>query len=258
MRPIGAAEISVITTQGSRAILSACCPVCAGDRNAEILAEDTLEEEDKASGVWASSTYSILRCLGCGKRYIRLVQSCSEDADLEDNPETGEPFWAVNERVTYWPSPTRQLGRWRSPPRWFGFLSDCPELSLGFASDYPDLARLLGELYTALDNNLDILATIRMRTVFDCASQKLGTDPNQNFAEKLKELTAGNKIGGEEKEMLSVLADAGSAAAHRGWRPTKDDIHHLMDALEAFLKRAFVLKHHIRRVKKAIPARGGY
>jgi hypothetical protein len=109
---------------------------------------------------------------------------------------------------------------------------------------------LLGEVYTALDNNLVILATIGMRTMFDCASQKLGADPNQSFAEKLKELTAGNKIGGEEKEMLSVLADAGSAAAHRGWKPTDEDIDHLMGALENFLERAFVLKHNLRRVKE--------
>jgi hypothetical protein len=127
----------------------------------------------------------------------------------------------------------------------------------GFASDYPELATLLGELYTALDNGLQTLATIGMRTVFDCASQKLGTDPNQSFTEKLKELTAGNKIGGEEREMLSVLADAGSAAAHRGWKPTEDDIDHLMDALENFLERAFVLKHNIRRVKKNISTRVG-
>jgi hypothetical protein len=116
---------------------------------------------------------------------------------------------------------------------------------------------LLGELYKALDNGLPILATIGMRTWFDCASQKLGADPNQSFAEKLKELTAGNKIGGEEKEMLSVLADSGSGAAHRGWKPTEDEIDHLMDALENFLERAFVLKHNIRKVKKNIPTRIG-
>jgi hypothetical protein len=58
--------------------------------------------------------------------------------------------------------------------------------------------------------------------------------------------------------MLSVLADAGSAAAHRGWKPTEDDIDHLMGTLENFLERAFVLKHNLRSVKKNIPARGGH
>jgi hypothetical protein len=82
-----------------------------------------------------------------------------------------------------------------------------------------------------------------------------GADPNQNFAEKLKELTAGNKIGGEEKEILSVLVDAGSAAAHRGWEPPEDHIDDLMGALENFLQRAFVIKHKVRRMKKTIPVR---
>jgi hypothetical protein len=45
---------------------------------------------------------------------------------------------------------------------------------------------------------------------------------------------------------------------HRGWKPTEDDIDHLMGALENFLERAFVIKHNLRRVKKVIPARGGH
>jgi Domain of unknown function (DUF4145) len=124
-----------------------------------------------------------------------------------------------------------------------------------FDSDQAKLAALLTELYTALDNNLSVLATIGMRTVFDRASQLLGADPDQSFAEKLKELVAGNKIGGEEKEILSVLADAGSAAAHRGWQPSTIEIDSLMQALENFLERAFVLKHDLRRLGKNIPPR---
>jgi hypothetical protein len=114
---------------------------------------------------------------------------------------------------------------------------------------------LLDEVYTALDNDLSVLATIGMRAVFDCASQLLGADANQSFAEKLKELVAGNKIGGEEKEILSTLADAGNAAAHRGWKPSTSEIDSLMRALENFLERAFVLKHDLRRVGKNVPPR---
>jgi hypothetical protein len=128
-------------------------------------------------------------------------------------------------------------------------------MEFGFISAYPELKTLLGELYTALDNKLWILATIGIRTVFDCAAQLLGCNPDQSFAEKLKVLTARNKISGEEKEILSTLTDAGSAAAHRGWKPTESDIHSLMNALEHFLHRAFVLTHELRRVKENIPPR---
>ena len=257
MHPTGQRNDPFMTDQGSRAILPGHCPDCGGDRNAEVLAEDMREGEDEASGVWYRSGYSILRCLGCDRRYIRLVELCSEDWDHDIDPDTGETSLTMNERVTYWPSiPAPRAVRRRPDWLWFDPLE--LKLSLGFASEYPELASLLGEVYTALDNRLRILATIGMRTVFDCASQKLGADPNQSFAEKLKELTAGNKIGGEEKEMLSVLAEAGSAAAHRGWEPAKDDIDRLMGALENFLERAFVLKHDLRRVKKNIPPRIGH
>ncbi len=145
-----------MTDVGSRAILRGHCPKCDADRNAEVLAEDTLEEVHGASGIWVISTYSILRCLGCDRRYIRLVQVYSEDTELDDDPETGELIEVTKERVTYWPSPPRAS---RPRPAW-----------LRFACDYPELATLLHELYTALDNDLQILATIRMRTVFDRAS----------------------------------------------------------------------------------------
>jgi hypothetical protein len=244
-----------MTDEGSRAFLRGHCPNCDAERNAEVLAEDTLEEEDKASGIWDRSTYSILRCLGCDRRYIRLVQVCSEGITLEGcDPETGEPFWDINEQVTYWPSPPRVSRRRR--PAWLGFrLEEFSEISVGLASDYPALATLLAEVYTALDNDLQTLATIGIRTVFDCASQLLGCDPNQNFSEKLKELTARNKIAREEEEILSVLTEAGNAAAHRGWKPPEGDINSLMDALEHFLHRTFVLTRELRRVKENIPPR---
>ena len=50
------------------------------------------------------------RCLGYDRRYIRLVQACPEDKTLEDDPETGEPFWGDNEK-----SPIGRLGSLRSP-----------------------------------------------------------------------------------------------------------------------------------------------
>jgi hypothetical protein len=247
-----------MTDEGSRAISRGHCPNCDADRNAEVLAEDTLEEEHEEGDIWFRSTYSILRCLGCDRRYFRLAELCSEDWDEDFDADTGETSLTLNKRVTYWPSiPTNPATRRRPDWLWCGPLEPDPDLSFAFASEYPELASLLNEVYTALDNKLHILATIGMRTVFDCASQKLGADPNQNFAEKLKELTAGNKIAGEEKEILSVLANAGSAAAHRGWKPPKDHIYDLMDALENFLQRAFVIKHNVRRVKKNIPARVG-
>lgn len=223
------------------------CPSCGAVRNAKIIAEDTVEGEDGI--VWARTTLSILRCLGCDRRYVRSIEMCSEDTEHVEDPVTGEMVEEIQERISYWPSQTSlssPIGRAR--PEWMWVWSD-------LVLKYEELYGLLNELYDALNNNLPILATVGMRTVFDCASALLGADPRQKFAEKLKELVAGNKIGGEEKEILSVLADAGSAAAHRGWKPKDAEIKTLMTALEHFLYRAFVLKHEIRQLGKAIPPR---
>jgi hypothetical protein len=78
-----------MTDEGPRAILRGHCPNCDADLNAEVLAEDTLEEEDEASGVWVRSTHSILRCLGCDRRYFRLAELCSEDWDEDFDADTG-------------------------------------------------------------------------------------------------------------------------------------------------------------------------
>jgi hypothetical protein len=230
-----------------RPISRGLCPNCGAVRNAEVVAEDTVEAEEGI--VWSRSTLSILRCLGCDRRYVRSIELFSEDTDYVEDPVTGELVEEAQERVSYWPSQIKSSSPIRrARPEWMWVWSE-------LAIKYEELFRLLSELYDALDNNLPILATIGMRTVFDCASALLGADPRQKFAEKLKELVAGNKIGGEEKEILAVLADAGSAAAHRGWKPEDAEIRTLMTALEHFLHRAFVLKHEIRQLGRAIPPR---
>ena len=92
-----------------------------------------------------------------------------------------------------------------------------------------------------------------MRTSFDRASELLGIDPANTFAEKLNELTKSGRIGTTERDNLDALTDAGSAAAHRGWRPTLRQLDTMMSILEAFLYRTFVLEEEVKRLKPAIP-----
>jgi hypothetical protein len=59
IRPLRGEEVTSVTDEGSRVILRGHCPNCDADRNAEVLAEDTVEEDDKPSGIWFRSSYSI-------------------------------------------------------------------------------------------------------------------------------------------------------------------------------------------------------
>lgn len=226
------------------------CPNCRAERNAEILAEDIVEGTNPESQIWSCSQYAILRCLGCDNRYIRRTEGCDVDAD----PETGE----IPETVEYWPSrPTSRsspISRPR-PPWLIASIDDILEPKSRFEAVYPALYALLEELYAALDANLPTLATIGTRTVFDCACNLLGVSSELSFEKKLGELQANGKIGVEEKEILHTLVEAGHGAAHRGWKPTPEDLDRLLRALELFLERALVMKHEIRHVKKSVPAR---
>jgi hypothetical protein len=107
---------------------------------------------------------------------------------------------------------------------------------------------------TALNNDLRILAAIGARTAFDHSSEKLGVDASLPFNKKLDELLKLGKISSDERQTLEVLVEAGSAAAHRGWRPKPAEINTMMDPLEAFLHRAF-LGDEIKTLKAAVPPR---
>jgi hypothetical protein len=92
-------------------------------------------------------------------------------------------------------------------------------------------------------------------TVFDCSSEELGIDPGLTFDKKLAELQAKGKISVDERDTLRVLVDAGSAAAHRGWRPEIEELNTMMDVVETFLHRTFTLDDGIKKLKAAVPAR---
>ncbi len=113
----------------------------------------------------------------------------------------------------------------------------------------------LDELYEALDADLPILAAIGARTVLDCAMVLKGAPEAAGFDEKLGFLEAEGLVGQGEKELLSILTDAGGAAAHRGWRPQPDDLMTILDGIEAFVQRAFVLGDAVEAIRESVPPR---
>jgi hypothetical protein len=108
-------------------------------------------------------------------------------------------------------------------------------------------------MYSALDNDLRVLAAVAARTVFDRATQLLGVDPAKSFLQKLADLGASGKISVDEETTLRILVDAGSAAAHRGWRPDLTELSVMIDAVESFLHRSFVIGEALTLLKASLP-----
>ena len=161
----------------------------------------------------------------------------SEWETIAQNPYTGEPEREGGTQTTYWPAPVH-----RKPPEWLD------EITLHDRT----LATILSEMYTALNNDLRILAAIGARTAFDRASDLLGVDSNLSFDRKLDRLVALGNVSTTERETLQALVDAGSAAAHRAWVPKPQELETMMVILESLLHRAFILGDGIQRLRAAV------
>lgn len=210
------------------------CPTCGGARFASVIAFYREFESDDYT--WSNQDHRILRCGGCGTVYYQKVATFSEDFEHVDTG-TGEYDREYHEVVSYFPAPSK-----RPRPNWVK-----PWELNG------DLYDLLDQTYNALNIDARTLAGIGIRTVFDKASELVGIDPAVTFDEKLNALLERGKIGSDERQHLQLLTDAGSAAAHRGWKPALDELHALMDIMEAFVYRTFVLTREFNKIKQRIP-----
>jgi hypothetical protein len=96
---------------------------------------------------------------------------------------------------------------------------------------------LLEEVYEALDADLRSIAAMGLRAALDRTFELAGADPAFGFAQKLATLEAQKVIAANEKELLLIMTDAGSAAAHRGWKPDLEELDSILAATEGLLQR---------------------
>ena len=122
---------------------------------------------------------------------------------------------------------------------------------------------VLGEVYHAIDNSLFFLSSTGARTALDqLIIEKIG-DAGR-FEDKVDKLVANKIIDDTEGTMLLAVFDAGSASAHRSYRPDRDTVNHMMDILEAIFykllvepKRKEKLKKKAEELRKSTPKRNG-
>jgi Domain of unknown function (DUF4145) len=144
------------------------------------------------------------------------------------------------ETIDHWPPPAK-----RPRPVW---LDKLPSVDT-------DLYRLMSEVYSAVEAELDVLSAIGIRTAFDRGSELLSIDPTKTFTEKLNDLVASGFIGSTERDALSVMTEAGNASAHRGWKPAPEQLETMLQIFESFVHRNFILRHDISNLKNAVPAK---
>jgi len=218
-------------------IIKAHCNKCHGIKNSWVRADHMVSGSDGLIS-W-SHTYEVLQCCGCDTLSVRHEHWFSEWDQMDQN-EAGQLVMIPGIKETYYPPPTV-----RPKPTWSDNIDD------------EVLRDVLDELYSALTGGLHVLASVGARTLLDRAGYLLLTaDPKGGFEGKLSALVAGGFISSQEKEILDAVADAGNASAHRGYTPTPERLGHIVDIIENFLQRAFVLKSAAAEIRKSTPRRG--
>jgi hypothetical protein len=226
-------------------ILKGHCPSCGPNINADIKGEHISSFND--GHFWGRTSHRILVCRGCDIAYFQTEEVFSEDVEWEYDDD-GRSVSSVPSKLVYYPSPIK-----RERPKWAdNFMAERLLAELGII-EKGDLWSLFDDVYGCLNADLPIPAAIAIRTTFDKATEYLGINPTISFAKKLTALFDLGKISEDERDVLIVLVDAGSAAAHRGWKPKPKELDTLVSLIETFLHRTFVLGEAARQVKASVP-----
>jgi len=200
------------------------CNRCAQETKHIILAsrrvEGSEEVEDYGPIYWWDQ-YEFLECCGCEAVCMRHT--------LYFGP-TDETTVTI-----YPPQVTRRRPHW---------LTKVPR----------PMVTLINQVYQALDSDSRALALMGARAVLDMVLTESVGDLGP-FSAKLDALEDSGAIGTKNRKFLEAALDAGSAAGHRGYQPSTDDVGAVMDIVENLLQAVYHLDSLADQLKKSTPPR---
>ena len=208
--------------------MKAHCPRCDGERTCLVHGsfDQPWSHDDDYGGNNGQLDHRLLQCRGCEQVFYWQSSWNAEDIEYEYNARTGEPEPYARISVETYPTPEKEDRR----PDWSWSLSKRDKI----------LGQIMDEVYKAADQNSFILASIGLRTALDRITEMLGVGPELPFVKKVEALFSGGWVGETERQTLEVVADAGSAAAHRGWSPDRDGFLTLLTTVEQFIHRGIL------------------
>lgn len=214
------------------------CNSCKGKTKHFIRGEFLKTEEDEHVHVSFTQRLLIIECCGCEHLALVKMTHFSEDVDYDHHPVSGETIITANWDETIYPPVT-----YRALPSWFEDLPD------------PTLRAISDEIYKSLQTESHYLATFGSRTLIERLIV-LTVGDKGNLAKGLAALQDEGKISQHEREILEPVVQAGHAAAHRGWAPTKEQLAIILDTVEGLIHRLLVLPKLAEELEEAVPARG--
>ncbi len=198
------------------------CRRCGGSRHHVVLHEKTITWADDNSPVDGGDKWSTLQCAGC--HTITFVHSHWFSEDYEMGDHGPEP---IVHRDLFPPAPPRPVPEW------------VPHLVLYLKMDESWVAWLLQDVYSAYGLEAYSLAAMGARAIVDHLVPSRAGDKG-TFMQKLERLEQKALITAVQVQILDAAFDAGSASAHRGYRPTADDFNILLDITETLIHQICV------------------
>jgi hypothetical protein len=202
------------------------CNTCGGERNHDLLHSEKTSWQDDDAHISGSDRYETLKCCGCENVKLRHTSWFSEDED---------------ETVNYFPASI-----FRRNPEWFNLLW------LELSPDDEFVEQLLKEIYVALQHNLPSLAAMGVRSLLEkvmiSKTGDLGT-----FAQNIAEFENMGYVSRIQRQRLEAILDAGHAAIHRTYKPSKKDVITLVDLTEHIIETVYLHEAKVVDLKKRVP-----
>jgi Domain of unknown function (DUF4145) len=214
--------------------LKSYCRRCGGERYHSIIAEETRPWDEEGSHISGSDTWSIVECGGCHTVTFLHRHWFSEDYEsTEDGPVV------IVHRDLYPPAPPRKMPEWGI------------DAYLSRTSEDLWIVDLHADIYAALGLGAYTLAAMGMRTIVDFVVTSHSGEGG-TFMDKLRRLCNTGLITETQVDVIHAAFDAGSAAAHRGYRPKREDVYTLLDITESLLQQIYI--DPIRQQRQAAAA----
>lgn len=210
------------------------CNTCGGERNHKVLCREESSWEEEDNHAWGNDEYEMLKCCGCGSIKLRNREFSSYNYD-----ENGD----MVPHTSYYPPPI-----FRPRPSWFF------DLMLEVNFEEGNIYDLLGEIYVALHNGQRSLAAMGIRALLENVMiEKVGD--KGTFAANLRAFEAEGYVSRIQRERLDIILEAGHAAMHRLYKPSKEDLVTLVDIAESIVESLYIHGSKVERLKKAVPPR---
>ena len=215
------------------------CNICKGNTNHFIRGEHSSTDHNDRDGTSFTQHSLIVECCGCENLALVKKTHFSEHIGYYQDPVSGKDIMEQLWEVSIYPPVT-----YRATPMWFEDLPD------------PTLHKIAREIYKSLETESHYLATFGSRTLVDRLIV-LTVGDKGNFVKGLKALQDEGIISQHERDILEPVIQAGHAAAHRGWEPSKEQLKFILDTVEGLIYRLLVLPSLAEQLEEAVPSKGG-